>query len=385
MIQRELAEYLRQAALTMPVVSITGPRQSGKTTLARAIFADYQYVTLEDPDRRQFAQEDPRHFLASYGSRLIIDEAQYAPQLFSYIQVAVDESRRNGEYILTGSQHFLMIEKISQSLAGRVAIFNLLPFGYDELVGGNSAPLNIETAVFQGSYPRIYDQKTPPSLFYSSYLQTYLERDVRQIINIGNLSAFQTFMKSCAGMTGQMLNLSTLAVELGISVPTAKSWLSVLEASFAVFILRPYYRNFQKRLVKTPKLYFYDTGLACYLLGIQSPEQYDNYFQKGALFENWVISELAKKRFHRGQRPEMYFWQDKSMREIDCILEENTLVKAVEIKAGKTLKSEFFKNLTFFQEEGGTTAEHSTLLYAGDERQVRPQGRVLNWRNVGDI
>lgn len=385
MIQRQLAEHLRQAAETMPVISVTGPRQSGKTTLVRSVFSDYQYVTLEDPERRRFAQEDPRHFLESFSGRLVIDEAQYAPELFSYIQIRVDESRRNGEYVLTGSQHFLMLEKITQSLAGRVAVFNLLPFSYSELEAGGVAPDSLESTLFQGAFPRIYDQKTPPALFYPSYLQTYLERDVRQIINIGNLSAFQIFMKACAGMAGQLLNLSALAVELGISVPTAKSWLSVLEASFAIFLLRPYYRNLQKRLVKTPKLYFHDTGLVCYLLGIQSPEQLNNYFQRGALFENWVVADLAKQRFHQGRRPEMYFWQDKSMREIDCILEENLLVKAIEIKASKTLKPEFFKNLVFFQNEGGATKEHSYLVYAGEEQQIRTQGKVLSWRQVSEI
>jgi predicted AAA+ superfamily ATPase len=385
MINRLIAPKLQEALQYFPVLSLTGPRQSGKTTLVRSLFPEFRYVTLEDPALRAYANEDPRGFLTSYGVRLIIDEAQYAPELFSYIQITVDELRQTGLYILTGSQHFLMSEKITQSLAGRVAIFVLLPFSHPEILSGGLPASSVEERIFRGAFPDLYSRHTPPHLFYSSYLQTYLERDVRQLLNVGDLATFQSFMKICAGMCGQQFNMSTIAIEIGVSVPTVKRWLSVLETSFAVFLQRPYYRNFQKRLVKTPRLFFYDTGLACYLLGIQSAEQLDNYYQKGAIFENWIIAELAKWRYHQGIRPNIYYWRDSTGREVDCVLEEQGLLKLVEIKSGKTIKPEFFKNLDFLQKNESLPAHKSYVIYGGEEHQIREKATVLGWQHFWEV
>ncbi len=385
MIPRLLENHLREAARFFPVLSLTGPRQSGKTTLIRAIFPEYRYVSLEDPELRYFAQDDPRQFLAVYGPRLIIDEAQYVPELFSYIQLHVDELRQPGLYLLTGSQHFLLSEKITQSLAGRVGVFVLLPFSFSEIDAVGLAEGDLESQLVRGAYPGLYDLGTPPTLFYSSYLQTYLERDVRQLIAIGDLRLFQSFMKVCAGLTGQQFNMSAIANELDVSVPTVKRWVSLLETSFAVFLQQPYYRNFQKRVVKTPRLFFYDTGLACYLLGIQSAEQLNQYYQKGALVENWFVTELMKQRYHRGIRPNLYYWRDKTGHEVDCLLEEEGLLKLVEIKAGRTIKPEFFKNLDFFQRQSALSNLRSFVLYGGEEQQPRTQATILGWRHVAEI
>lgn len=385
MIARLISPKLQEALHYFPVLSITGPRQSGKTTLVRNLFPEYRYVSLEDPEMRAYANQDPRGFLASYGVKLIIDEAQYAPDLFSYIQLSVDELREAGLYILTGSQHFLMSEKISQSLAGRVAVFVLLPFSHPEIESGGFPDANVEERMFRGAFPDLYARNTPPQLFYSSYIQTYLERDVRQLLNVGDLSTFQSFMKVCAGMSGQQLNMTAISVEIGVSVPTVKRWLSVLETSFAVFLQRPYYRNFQKRLVKTPRLFFYDTGLVCYLLGIQSAAQLDNYYQKGAIFENWIVAELIKWRHHHGIRPDVYFWRDKTGHEVDCVLEEGGVLKLAEIKSGKTIKPDFFKNLEYIQQNEGLPKSQSFLLYGGEERQKRQKATVLGWRHFWEV
>ncbi len=385
MISRLLAPKIQEALRYFPVLSLTGPRQSGKTTLIRALFPDYRYVSLEDPELRLYANDDPRGFLANYGVRLIIDEAQYAPELFSYIQLTVDELRQTGLYILTGSQHFLMSEKITQSLAGRVAVFVLLPFSHSELESDGVPDAPVEEFIYKGAFPGLYDRKTPPQLFYSSYIQTYLERDVRQLLNVGDLATFQSFMKVCAGLCGQQFNMSTVATELAVSVPTVKRWLSVLETSFAVFLQRPYYRNFQKRLVKAPRLFFYDTGLVSYLLGIQSPEQLNNYYQKGALFENWVVAELVKWRYHQGFRPDVYFWRDKTGHEVDCLFEEEGILKLIEIKAGKTFRPDFFKNLDYVRNTANMPNIRAYIVYGGEEQQIREQGRVLGWRYLTEI
>jgi len=385
MIARLLSPKLKEALQYFPVISLTGPRQSGKTTLVRHLFPDYRYVSLEDLELRAYANQDPRGFLASYGVRLIIDEAQYAPDLFSYIQLLVDELRETGLYILTGSQHFLMSEKITQSLAGRVAVFVLLPFSHPEIVSAGLPDATVEERMFRGAFPDLYARNTPPQLFYASYLQTYLERDVRQLLNVGDLATFQSFMKVCAGMCGQQFNLSSIAIEIGVSVPTVKRWLSVLETSFGVFLQRPSYRNFQKRLVKTPRLFFYDTGLVCYLLGIQSASQLDNYYQKGAIFENWIVAEMVKWRYHHGIRPDVYFWRDKTGRQVDCLFEEAGGLKLIEIKASKTIKSDFFKNLEFIQKTEGLPPSQSYLLYGGEERQIREKATVLGWRYFWEV
>jgi len=382
MILRQLSAIVQSAAQTMPVVSVTGPRQSGKTTLAKYAFPDYAYANLENLPTRQFARENPIGFLKQYPEGLIIDEAQYVPELFSYIQVEVDERRRNGRYILTGSQNFLLMEKITQSLAGRVAVFNLLPFSTKELENTEFQLKNPFEYIVKGFYPRIYDQNTPLDIFYPSYLLTYLERDVRLLKNIGDLAAFERFVKLCAGHIGQIFNQTSLSNDTNFSQPTIKSWLSVLETSFVAFLLPPYFRNFNKRLLKTPKLYFYDTGLACSLLGIRSASELENHPMRGPLFENFIVVEFMKQFLNQGQRPNCFYWRDSTGNEIDLIIEHASRIFPMEIKSSQTLKSEFFKTLEFFQKISDTPSEQSFLVYAGTENQNRLHGSARSWDNL---
>ena len=382
MITRQLTDHIRKVAQQMPVLSITGPRQSGKTTLCRALFPDYLYANLEHPETRAFALEDPKGFLAQREGGMVIDEAQYAPELFSYVQATVDETRRNGEFVLSGSQNFLFMEKISQSLAGRVAIFHLLPFGLQELRDTPYFPERPFQFVLQGGYPRLYDQGVDLEVFFPAYVQTYVERDVRQLVNVGDLQQFQLFVRLCAGRIGQLFNQSALASEVGISQPTVKRWLSLLETSFIAFTLSPYYRDFNKRLTKTPKLYFHDTGLACYLLGIREEAELMTHYARGALFENFAVVELMKQAYHRGQRPQAYFWRDKTGMEIDLILDQGSTMYPYEIKSGQTLQPHFFDHLRYFQQLADVAAEHSTLIYVGDQNQRRSHARVMSWDQV---
>ena len=365
----------------MPVVSITGPRQSGKTTLAKQCFPKYDYVNLENPDMLQDAKADPRVFLARHRHGLIIDEAQLFPELFSYIQTISDERGKSGEYILTGSQNFLMSARISQSLAGRVFITHLLPFSIEELKKTPYWKKNVEDFIFTGFYPRIYDKKINPEQFYPSYIQTYTERDIRQIINVSDLFLFQKFMRLAAGRTAQMLNYHSLANELGVDIKTIKSWFSILEASFIVFFLPPHFRNFKKRLVKTPKLYFYDTGLVCSLLGIKSSEEVGKHWAKGALFETLVIADMMKNYFNKAERPPLYFWRDNTGHELDCILDEGASVKPVEIKSGTTIHSDFFKGLSYYNVLSKSKTSGSYLIYGGTKNYKRKEGQVLGWAN----
>ena len=321
-IHRVLGEKIAAATGSFPVISLMGPRQSGKTTLIRTLFPDYAYRNLENLDDRMAAEEDPRRFLKPHAaSGLIVDEAQKVPSLFSYLQGIVDESGKMGKFILTGSQNFLLLENITQSLAGRVALFNLMPLGIDELEIAELMPNDADQLIFTGGYPVLYDRSVGPPDYFPAYIQTYIERDVRSIKNIGDLSTFQRFVKLCAGRTGQLLNLSNLGSELGINYKTVRSWISVLEASFIVFLLQPHHRNFNKRIVKQPKLYFYDTGLLCALLDIQSPEQVSTHYLRGHLFENLVIAEYVKHRLHLGMRSNAFFWRNSTGHEIDLLIE----------------------------------------------------------------
>ncbi|MDW7730419.1 MAG: ATP-binding protein [Bacillota bacterium] len=365
-----------------PVVSVIGPRQSGKTTLVRATFPEKRYVSLEDPDTREFAQTDPRGFLSTYTASVIFDEVQRVPHLFSYIQTIVDQKQKSGQYILTGSSNYLLQENLSQTLAGRVAILKLLPLSIEELIDAGYPVNNYEEYIFKGLYPRIYDHQLDPEMWYAGYIQTYIERDVRLIKNITDLSAFQRFIKLCAGRIGQLLNLSALGSDCGISHNTAKSWLSILESSFIIFLLQPHFNNFNKRLVKQPKLYFYDPGLAASLLGIESEDQLDTHYLKGGLFETFIISELAKFRFNRSFEPQIYFWRDNKGSEIDCIIEHKNKLIPVEIKAGKTIGSDYFKMLNYWSALAAGKAGPSFLIYGGNESQSRSQGQVIGWQDA---
>jgi predicted AAA+ superfamily ATPase len=385
MIQRTISKKLLHLAGLFPVVSITGPRQSGKTTLVKSTFPMYKYVTLEDPDTRMIALNDPRKFLQSHKEGMIIDEAQRAPELFSYIQGIVDQSNREGEFILTGSQNFLLLEKISQSLAGRVAILNLLPFSNQELNHAGIKTNDVDKLIFDGSYPRLYDKSISPLDFYPYYIQTYVERDVKLIKNITNQSSFIKFIKMCAGRTGQLLNISELANSCGITQVTANSWLSILQASFIIYFLRPHHKNFNKRLVKMPKLYFYDTGLACSLLAIKDKEQLPMHFAYGSLFENLVINEFVKDTLNKGAIPAYHFWRDKAGKEIDLISEKDNNILAFEIKAGKTFNNDFLKNLNYWNKISGNPPENTYVIYGGDKSFDMSSGKIIGWQDIKHI
>jgi hypothetical protein len=399
MIKRHLQAVLKNSAGMFPVLTLTGPRQSGKTTLAKATFKNAHYISLEDPAHRNLAMEDARGFLKQFGSeQVILDEAQRVPELFSYIQGIVDKKDIPGQYILTGSQNFLLLEKISQSLAGRCAIHYLLPFSHLELIKANPVdPETIEnqsrrrskkksetgTELFKtlwtGGYPRIYDKHIPPQQWLANYLLTYIERDVRSIVNVSDLDTFSRFVRLCAGRTGQILNLQSLGNDCGIDSKTVKRWLSILETSFVIKLLRPYYKNFSKRLIKSPKLYFLDSGLLCYLLGIRNPKDLIVHSSRGAIFESWVISELYKNYYHTGKQPAMYYFRDSNNNEIDLILDHGSKVMPIEIKSGQTISNEFFKNLEYWRKLTGDSKTSAVLIYGGDEHATFKDINVLPW------
>lgn len=385
LIPRSAESTIRQLAAGYPVVAVTGPRQSGKTTLVRTMFADRPYVSLEDLDERDFANQDPRGFLARFPDGAVLDEVQRTPDLFSYLQSRVDGDRRHGLFILTGSQQFDLLSSITQTLAGRVALVPLLPFTFGELRQAGQAPDSLADLLFTGLYPPVHDRGLEPGIWYGNYVRTYIERDVRQMINVRDLSAFQRFIRMCAGRTGQLLNLSGLAADCGITHNTARSWLSVLEASYIVHLLQPHHQNFNKRLVKTPKLYFHDPGLAVWLLGIQSSDQIATHPQRGALFETWVISELLKARFNRALASNLYFWQDRGGHEVDVLVEQGATLVPVEVKSGQTVVPDFFGNLESWSRIAGEAGGRPWLVYGGDRRQSRANAEVLPWREIGDL
>ncbi|HFQ80988.1 MAG TPA: ATP-binding protein [Desulfobacterales bacterium] len=381
MIKRKAHQILLELARGFYVVAVTGPRQSGKTTLVRDVFSDKQYVSLEDPDERDFAEQDPRRFLQRFPQGAILDEVQRCPELFSYLQSRVDADRQSGQFILTGSQQFGLLKEITQSLAGRVGLVELLPFTLQELQEADCAPRTVDQLLFQGLYPPVYDRKLQPAIWYKSYVQTYVERDVRLITNIKDLSTFQRFIRMCAARVGQLLNLSNLANECGITHNTAKSWISILESSYLVFLLKPHYKNFNKRLVKTPKLYFHDTGLAAWLLNIHDEAQLSIHPARGPLFENWVVSEYLKKRFNQGQNSNLYFWRDNTGNEVDIIIDQGDKLIPIEVKSGQTLSRDSYKGLFKWLKLAGDDAGPPILIYGGDRGYDRAGITVMPWSN----
>jgi uncharacterized protein len=383
MIPRALATKISELIEKFPIVAITGPRQSGKTTLSKMLKPDYKYVNLENLSDREFAKTDPKGFLETYKNGVIIDEIQNVPSLFSYLQVVTDERNNNGEYLITGSQNFLMMEQIAQSLAGRVAIFSLLPLSYNELKNSIYTPKTWENYAISGCYPRKIIQGISSADYYENYIKTYIERDVRLLKNITNLDLFQKFIQLIAGRVGQLFNQSSLGNELGLDNKTINSWFSLLETSFIAFRLQPYHSNFNKRIVKTPKIYFYDTGLLSYLLGVRNENDLESHFAKGAIFENLVLSELQKNAINGSLNSKFFFWRDHSQNEVDVIIESGMRLDAIEIKSGKTINQNFFKGLDFFKSLNEKTNLY--LIYGGTESQERSNYKVNTLYNLPDI
>lgn len=382
MIPRIAASTLKTLARGYPILAITGPRQSGKTTLARSTFPDKPYVSLEDLDTRAFATEDPRGFLARLESGAILDEAQRCPGLFSYLQTRVDANQRMGEFVLTGSQQFGLLSGITQSLAGRAGLVQLLPFSIAELQAAQVAAPGLDEVLWRGLYPPLYDRHLEPTQWMANYTTTYVERDVRQVIEVQNLSLFQRFLKMCAARCGQLLNMSSMANDCGVTHKTIAAWLSVLEAGYVVFLLQPHHRNFGKRLVKTPKLYFHDTGLAAYLLGIADADHLAIHSARGALFENLVISEHLKQRLNQGLAPNFYFWRNNTGQEVDLLLEEGAQLRPIEIKSSQTFHISFLDGLDQWAKYAGDAALPARLVYGGDQNMQRGDVSVRAWRNM---
>ncbi len=387
-IKRDLEEVLLRFA-QFPAVALLGPRQSGKTTIAKKVFSQHRYVSFEDYHERFFATDDPRGFLKKYENEhgIIIDEFQYVPHLLSYLQLEIDEKKRQGYFILTGSQNFLMNEKITQSLAGRVGIVDLFTLSFKELQNVDRLAQNCDEVIVRGGYPRLYEQNIDVADFYSSYMQTYVERDVRQLQNVGDINTFQRFLGLCAGRVGQILDYQTLSNDCGITLAQVKKWISVLEATYIIMLLQPFYKNFNRRLIRTPKLYFLDTGLASSLLKIFSPETLESHPLRGNLFENMVIADLYKQYANMGRRSPLYFWRDQNGRlEVDCIVDRGVKLIPIEIKSGQTVSPGFFDGIKAWAELAKRDPAQGFLVYGGDKEPYQSSaGHVVGWRDVKDL
>lgn len=386
-IKREMLDQIVDAAREFPVVAILGPRQSGKTTIAQLAFPQHSYVNLEDISLRRLAMEDPKRFLKdlAHESGIIIDEAQHAPELFSYIQVLSDKERRKGFYIITGSQNFTLDEKITQSLAGRVAKLTLMPLSIQEIKNAKLLPERIEDLVVQGGYPKLYADNVSRERLLNNYIDTYVQKDVRQVKNITDLVKFEQFIRSCAALTGQLLNKHTLADSLDISAPTVDSWISLLVSSYIIFLKEPFYKNYGKRMVKSPKLYFVDTGIACSLLGIRTAEDLVINPLRGELIETCIVSDLYKQFYNIDLKPSIYFWRDYAQKEVDVIIEKSPKPVAIEIKSSKTVSPHYFDTISYWDELSNTTSATNYVIYGGTETQQWSKGKVVSWQDAGDL
>jgi predicted AAA+ superfamily ATPase len=381
-VKRRIEHIIKSQLSKFPVIALTGPRQSGKTTFLKELFKEYRYVSLENPAMRAFASEDPSGFLNEYNDNTIFDEVQRVPELFSYIQGTVDENKKMGQFILSGSQNFHLLANITQTLAGRVALFKLLPLDFEEMKSSDLLSETYTETAIKGFYPAIFDRDINPRIFYSNYVQTYIEKDVTELLNIKDLKLFRNFLSLCAARAGQLLNLNSLANECDISHPTAKSWLSLLESSYLVFLLQPYHQNFNKRIVKSPKLYFYDTGLLNFLLGIRTSSTLELDRLKGNIFENMIVAEFQKRSYHEYLLQEYNFWQDSNGNEVDILMKTEAGFDVFEIKATQTLTSNLFKQLDRFEEVASPTPVNKTLIYGGEENQKRTKYKVTSWKNL---
>lgn len=383
MIPRLATSTLTRLAKGFPVIALTGPRQSGKTTLAKHVFPNKTYVSLENPEELEFAQKDPKRFLARFKEGAILDEVQRCPSLLSWIQGLVDERSRMGDFVLTGSSQFELVAGITQSLAGRVGRVELLPLSIQELAQAHQLPTQLNTCLLQGGYPSIYDRQVSPQDWFSNYIATYIERDVRQLIAVRDLTQFQRFVKMCAARSGQILNLAALGADCGLSASTAREWLSVLEASYLVTRIQPYYQNFGKRLVKTPKLYFLDVGLMAWLIGIRDTVTLDTHVSRGAMFETFVVGELIKRQYNQGQNADLYFWRDRAGNEIDLLLDTPQGLQAIEIKSGSTFASDWIKGFKVWKRNTQVNTLIPRIIYGGTDSYDREGHQVMGWPDIG--
>jgi len=385
MIKREAEIKLIKLAKTFRSVAVVGPRQSGKTTLCRRTFPQKPYVSLENPDILEYAITDPRGFLNQYKRGAILDEIQRAPQLFSYLQQILDETKSKGLFILTGSNNFLLQENISQTLSGRIAYLQLLPLSLEEIRAAGKLKSDYKGHILQGGYPEVVAKRILVADWYAGYITTYVERDLRQLKNINNLALFIKLLRLCAGRTGQILNLTSLSNDCGIDQKTVASWLSILQSSYIIYLLKPYYNNFNKRIIKAPKLYFYDTGVACSLLGINSAKQITSHAAKGPLFENMMVIELLKKRLNNGLTDNLYYWRDKTGNEVDVLVDHAGKLTAIELKAGETISSDYFKGLNYFVSLVEANIQQ-WLVYGGSQEQKRNNGILVKpWNELNAL
>ena len=383
MIRRDLADKLMEWKSQYPVITVTGPRQSGKTTLCRYLFEDKPYFSMKDLDNREFARMDPRGFLDEMPEGAVLDEIQHVPDLVSFIQTRVDEVKKPGMFILTGSRQFEMMQSVAQSLAGRTAVAKLLPFSFAEIYQ-KPVEITLDQMLYTGFYPRIHDQNLNPTEALSFYLSTYVERDVRQILSVNDLDRFSTFIRLCAGRTGQLLNMQSIGSECGITHNTVKSWLSVLQASCIIKLLQPYYANIGKRLVKSPKLYFLDTGLACLLLGIHRVEHLTGHPLRGSLFESYVVAEALKQMVHNGLPEKLRFYRDSKGNEVDLLTGGENRWIGWEIKSAKTVSKDFFRGFSVLEDVVPNLLK-KTIIYGGEKKMHRQGTEILPWNEVARV